>query len=70
MPTPEQLAAQFECELVGEPDVIVNRVGTLATASSDAITFLANSSYRALLEHTRAAAVILAPRDRDACPVA
>jgi len=65
-----QLAAQFGCELVGDPDVIVNRVGTLANAAPDAVTFLANSLYRAQLKSTRAAAVILAPRDRDACPVA
>jgi UDP-3-O-[3-hydroxymyristoyl] glucosamine N-acyltransferase len=65
-----QLAAQFACELVGDPGVTVNRVGTLATAAPDAVTFLANSLYRAQLKSTRAAAVILAPRDRDGCPVA
>ena len=65
-----QLAAQFGCELVGDANVVVNRVGTLASAAPDAVTFLANSLYRAQLAHTRAAAVILAPRDRDACPVA
>jgi UDP-3-O-[3-hydroxymyristoyl] glucosamine N-acyltransferase len=65
-----QLAAQFGCELVGDAGVAVNRVGSLSTAAPDAVTFLANSSYRAQLAHTRAAAVILAPRDRDACPVA
>ena len=65
-----QLAAQFGCELVGDAGVVVNRVGTLSAAAPDAVTVLANSSYRALLKHTRAAAVILAPRDRDACPVA
>jgi len=65
-----QLAAQFGCELVGDPGVVVNRVGTLSGAAPDAVTFLANSLYRAQLAETRAAAVILAPRDRDACPVA
>jgi UDP-3-O-[3-hydroxymyristoyl] glucosamine N-acyltransferase len=65
-----QLAAQFGCELVGDANVVVNRVGTLAGAAPDAVTFLANSLYRAQLADTRAAAVILAPRDRDACPVA
>ena len=65
-----QLAAQFGCELVGDAGVVVNRVGTLANAAPDAVTFLANSLYRAQLKSTRAAAVILAPRDRDACPVA
>jgi UDP-3-O-[3-hydroxymyristoyl] glucosamine N-acyltransferase len=65
-----QLAAQFGCELVGDPRIVVNRVGTLATAAPDAVTFLANSLYRAQLKSTRAAAVILGPRDRDGCPVA
>jgi UDP-3-O-[3-hydroxymyristoyl] glucosamine N-acyltransferase len=65
-----QLAAQFGCELHGDPAVVVTRVGTLSSAAPDAIAFLANSLYRAQLGRTHAAAVILAPRDRDACPVA
>lgn len=65
-----QLAAQFECELHGDPHVLVTRVGTLANAAPDAVTFLANPSYRTQLEATRAAAVILAPRHVEACPVA
>ena len=65
-----QLATRFGCELHGDPNLVVNRVGTLPNAATDAITFLANSQYRAQLKHTRAAAVILAPRDREACPVA
>jgi len=65
-----QLAAQFGCELHGDPSVAVTRVGTLAGAGPDAITFLANPLYRPQLEHTRAAAVVVAPRDAQACPVA
>jgi UDP-3-O-[3-hydroxymyristoyl] glucosamine N-acyltransferase len=65
-----QLAAQFACELDGDPAILVDRVGTLANAAPDAVTFLANSHYRGQLANTRAAAVILAPRDREACPVA
>jgi UDP-3-O-[3-hydroxymyristoyl] glucosamine N-acyltransferase len=65
-----ELAARYGCELDGDPDVVVNRVGTLSSAAPDAITFLANSLYRAQLKEARAAAVIVAPRDRDACPVA
>jgi UDP-3-O-[3-hydroxymyristoyl] glucosamine N-acyltransferase len=65
-----ELAARFGCELRGDPGVVVARVGTLSGAGSDAVTFLANSLYRNQLAATRAAAVILAPRDRDACPVA
>jgi UDP-3-O-[3-hydroxymyristoyl] glucosamine N-acyltransferase len=65
-----ELAARFGCDLHGDPNVVVNRVGTLSSAAPDAVTFLANSLYRAQLKGTRAAAVIVAPRDRDACPVA
>jgi UDP-3-O-[3-hydroxymyristoyl] glucosamine N-acyltransferase len=65
-----ELAAQHGCQLVGEAGVVVSRVGTLMDAAPDAVTFLANPRYRAQLASTRAAAVILAPRDRDACPVA
>jgi UDP-3-O-[3-hydroxymyristoyl] glucosamine N-acyltransferase len=65
-----QLAAEFGCELRGDPSIVVSRVGTLSNAAPDAVSFLANSLYRAQLERTKAAAVIVAPRDRDACPVA
>src|SRR5688572_12072471 len=65
-----QLAAQFECELRGDPAVAVARVGTLANAGPDAVAFLANPLYRAQLARTRAAAVVVAPRDAQACPVA
>jgi UDP-3-O-[3-hydroxymyristoyl] glucosamine N-acyltransferase len=65
-----ELAARFGCELRGDPNVLVTRVGTLSGAAPDAVTFLANSLYRAQLKATRAAAVVVAPRDRDDCPVA
>jgi UDP-3-O-[3-hydroxymyristoyl] glucosamine N-acyltransferase len=65
-----ELAARFGCELDGDPVVVVHRVGTLSNAGADAITFLANPLYRAQLAGTKAAAVIVAPRDRAACPVA
>jgi UDP-3-O-[3-hydroxymyristoyl] glucosamine N-acyltransferase len=65
-----ELAARFGCELRGDPKAVVTRVATLSGATGDAVTFLANPLYRGQLAGTRAAAVILAPRDRDACPVA
>jgi UDP-3-O-[3-hydroxymyristoyl] glucosamine N-acyltransferase len=64
-----ELAGRFGCELRGDADRVVARVGTLTGAGPEAITFLANSLYRAKLGATSAGAVILAPRDRDACPV-
>jgi UDP-3-O-[3-hydroxymyristoyl] glucosamine N-acyltransferase len=65
-----ELAGRFGCELHGDPNVVVKRVGTLANAGPDAVTFLANSLYREQLRSARAAAVIVSPRDREACPVA
>jgi len=65
-----ELAARFGCELVGDPALVIRRVGTLTSASGDAITFLANSQYKNQLKSTHAGAVILAPADRAACPVA
>ncbi len=64
-----ELAARFGCELHGDRNSVVNRVGTLSNAPPDAVTFLANSLYREQLAHTRAGAVILAAKDRPACPV-
>lgn len=65
-----ELAARFDCELVGDGTTRISRVGTLASAQGDAIGFLANPHYRSQLAATRAAAVVLDPAQRDACPVA
>ena len=68
--TLRELADRFGCELVGDPDRVVERVGTLAAAAEDAVSFLANPLYRSKLAETRAGAVILEARHRDECPVA
>jgi UDP-3-O-[3-hydroxymyristoyl] glucosamine N-acyltransferase len=65
-----ELAARFGCELHGDADVRVTRVGTLSGAAADAVTFLANPTYVRQLGRTRAAAVILEERHRAGCPVA
>ena len=67
--TLRELAARFGCELRGDPDIVVRRVGTLSAAAADAVTFLANPAYRPQLAATKAAAVILDERNRAACPV-
>jgi UDP-3-O-[3-hydroxymyristoyl] glucosamine N-acyltransferase len=54
-----ELAVRFGCELRGDPDVLIESVGTLANAQAGSITFLANPRYRPQLAETRAAAVIL-----------
>lgn len=64
------LSSRYGCELHGQPDFIVDHVATLESAGQDSITFLANSAYRRGLDTTAAGAVILAPENLDACPVA
>ena len=65
-----ELAAQFGCELIGDPSVRVSRVATLANAQTDALSFFANPAYRDALRTTSAAAVIIKGADADDCPVA
>ena len=61
-----EIAARLGGELIGDGDVPVERIAALESASSDAITFLANSRLKPLLASTRAACVIVRPEDRDA----
>ena len=55
--------------MLGDPDIIIDRVAVLDAAGSSAITFLSNRRYRPYLESTKAGAVILGPEYADACPV-
>lgn len=64
-----ELASRFGCQFRGDPDTPITRVGTLSGAGPDAISFLANRSYRKMLPDTRAGAVILAEADADLSPV-
>ncbi|MBT8084774.1 MAG: UDP-3-O-(3-hydroxymyristoyl)glucosamine N-acyltransferase [Woeseia sp.] len=63
-----ELAGRFGLELEGDPATTVRRVGTLAHAEPDAISFFANPAYRGQLANTRAAAVILKPEHSKDCP--
>jgi UDP-3-O-[3-hydroxymyristoyl] glucosamine N-acyltransferase len=65
-----ELATEFGCELVGDPEVRVDRVATLANASSESVGFLASPAYRNELLSTRAAAVVLTEAEAGECPVA
>lgn len=62
------LAARFSLELHGDGQTLVDGVGTLRTATSSQISFLANPGYRNDLPATRAGAVIVRPEDASACP--
>ena len=64
------IAAQYGCELFGDPDVEVTHVATLASADSEAISFLSNRAYTDQLNGTQAAAVILRSDHVEACPTA
>lgn len=55
------IAAQLGGDVLGEGQTRIRRVATLVSAGDGDIAFLANRKYRAQLETTRAAAVILAP---------
>jgi UDP-3-O-[3-hydroxymyristoyl] glucosamine N-acyltransferase len=61
------LAVEFACELRGDPSVRVDRVATLGHAESSAVTFLANTHYRAQLAGTGAGIVILDEKEAPAC---
>ena len=65
-----ELATRFGCELIGDPDVIVNGVASLRSAAPDSLSFLSNAALRDQLAATKAAAVILRGADADASPVA
>jgi UDP-3-O-[3-hydroxymyristoyl] glucosamine N-acyltransferase len=64
-----ELAAEFGCELVGDPATPVSRVATLTNAAPDCLSFLANKAYREQLSATTAGAVVLQPDDAELCPV-
>jgi len=61
-----ELVEEFGGEVVGNPDVRVMHVATLATAGSETITFVANERYLPHLAGSHAAAVILHRTMRDA----
>jgi UDP-3-O-[3-hydroxymyristoyl] glucosamine N-acyltransferase len=65
-----ELAVRFGLELRGSPALRVSHVATLSQATEGALSFLANSRYRKHLASSHATAIVVAPADVDACPVA
>jgi UDP-3-O-[3-hydroxymyristoyl] glucosamine N-acyltransferase len=61
-----EIAARLGGEVVGDPELRVSRVASLENATEDAISFLANERYLARLAHTRAKAVIVGEKQREA----
>jgi UDP-3-O-[3-hydroxymyristoyl] glucosamine N-acyltransferase len=64
-----ELAVRFGCELRGDPDTVVEGVGSLTQAGPRAVTFLANPKYVSQLKDTRAGAVILDAKSAASSPV-
>jgi UDP-3-O-[3-hydroxymyristoyl] glucosamine N-acyltransferase len=62
------LAKQFELELHGDDDTVIDGIGTLSKATASQLSFLANPGYRSELPQTRAGVVILRPQDAEDCP--
>ena len=62
-----ELATQFGCELIGNPDAVVSEVASLSGATPHSLSFLSNASYLDDLPDTQAAAVILKPEHAKAC---
>lgn len=65
-----ELAVRFACEIKGDPDTVVNGVGTLQSAGPGDVSFLANSKYAKYLSTTRASAVIVDESTVDSVQVA
>jgi UDP-3-O-[3-hydroxymyristoyl] glucosamine N-acyltransferase len=55
-----ELAKRLGGELSGDPEMVIHGMGTLADASAEEISFLANSRYEKYMSLTKAAAVIVA----------
>ena len=61
----EQLAERLGANLIGDPDVSIEGIGSIFKALPGQITFLTNSSYREQLKETLASAVLLSHKDKD-----
>jgi len=65
-----ELAAQFDCELVGDPDITIDNVAGLHNAGAGSLSFLSNAKFRKQLAATSAAAVVLRMEDAADSPTA
>jgi len=62
-----ELAEQFNLQIEGDGNTLINGVGTLSEASGTQISFLSNPAYRGQLKTTQAAAVIVSADDARNC---
>ncbi len=63
-----ELARLVDGTVRGDPDRVINGIGSLEGAADDQLSHLSSAGYRPLLESTQAAAVILAEEDLDRWP--
>jgi UDP-3-O-[3-hydroxymyristoyl] glucosamine N-acyltransferase len=64
------LAKALGVELRGDPNQVIDGVGTLQAARTGQLSFLSNTKYRRYLNTTQASAVILSKDSVDVCSVA
>jgi UDP-3-O-[3-hydroxymyristoyl] glucosamine N-acyltransferase len=68
MPTLRTLAERFNLGYRGNPDTVINGIGTLQGAGPDQLAFLANNKYKSQLGQTNAGIVVLAESDANDYP--
>lgn len=64
-----ELATRIGATLEGDPEVVIEGLGTIDEAGPAQLTFLANPAYAKFLPTTRASAIILHPSLKAQCPV-
>lgn len=62
------IAEFIGAEVVGDPNVHLASLGTIANAVEGDLTHLSNNAYKKYLENTKASAVILERKELDCCP--
>ena len=60
------LASEFEARLVGDPDVLIQRLAPLESAGSAELSFLSHIKYQGKLGHSGAACVVVGPQAEQA----
>lgn len=70
MLTLKVLAERFSLDFQGNPETVIDGIGTLANARPGQLAFLANSKYTTQLAGTQASVVVLGADDAAHCPCA
>jgi UDP-3-O-[3-hydroxymyristoyl] glucosamine N-acyltransferase len=65
-----ELATRFGCELIGDPETLVDNVASLQNAGQGSLSFLSSTAYKSQLPSTKAAVVVLRDEDAADSPVA